>query len=141
MTKTTQERGREREQQRWSAAFTGLVLLAVGVAFTVDSVRGVPIYDPWRYWPAALIPPGLAAAVLPTGSGNQAWGVFMAGTGVVLLLQNMGAVHWTFGHSWPILLVLAGGLLLVLPLRRGEHGGGGALAEPEHGEPDRGEGR
>jgi hypothetical protein len=78
------------------------------------------------YWPVLMIAAGLPALIAPKDGGDQVVGLMVAGTGVLFQLQTLHVVRWTFGQAWPILLIVAGILLVVQALRQME----GAPTDP-----------
>ncbi len=76
-------------------------------------------YFTWfSYWPALLIAMGLPALLVPKNSADQVMGVVLTGIGAVLLLNNMNIISWGFKEALPILLIVAGALLVLQSLRR-----------------------
>ncbi|HEY6547962.1 MAG TPA: discoidin domain-containing protein, partial [Vicinamibacteria bacterium] len=72
------------------------------------------------YWPLLMIASGLPALIAPKDGGDQVVGLLLAGTGVLFQLQMLEIVRWTFGQAWPILLIVAGFLLVTQALRQME---------------------
>jgi hypothetical protein len=85
--------------------------------------------SPWLlYWPLLLVGAGLPALLAPKDAGDQLVGLFIAGAGVLFQLQRLQLVHWTFGQTWPVLLILGGFLLVTQALRQMESGSGDSRA-------------
>jgi hypothetical protein len=70
------------------------------------------------YWPLLMVAAGLPALLAPKDGGDQLVGLMIAGTGVLFQLQRLQLVPWTFAQAWPILLIVAGFLLVTQALRQ-----------------------
>jgi predicted membrane protein len=96
----------------------GLLIIIVGVVFTLDNL-GIEEADRYiRYWPAGLIAIGLLKLWQSRGGGAFAGLVFIT-VGTWLLLQSLGLVHVNFWDMWPLLLVLFGASMVWQGLRGG----------------------
>ena len=96
----------------------GLLIVVVGLLFTLENVGLIDGHDYLRYWPVALIAVGMLK--LWQGSGSAVFGGFVfVFVGVWLLLQAMGIVTVSLWNLWPMLLVFAGASMVW----RGLYGG------------------
>jgi predicted membrane protein len=85
----------------------GVLIVVVGLLFTLENVGVIDGHDYLRYWPVALIAVGLLK--LWQGTGGAVFGGFIfVFAGVWLLLQGMGIVAVSLWNLWPMLLVFAG---------------------------------
>jgi len=100
--------GTPREAKPTVAASTSL--LSQGKPATASSRERASYW--FLYWPVLLIATALPGLLAPKSSGDQVFALCVAGAGVYFQLQALNLVTWTFSQVWPILLVLAG-LLLV----------------------------
>jgi hypothetical protein len=93
-------------------------LLSMGKKATASSLEKMPVFVSYWvvYWPVLLIAGGLPLLVAPKDSGEQVFGVVLTGVGVYLLLHKLGKIPWTLAQSWPVLLVIAGFLLVTQAL-------------------------
>lgn len=91
----------------------GLIVIAVGVLFTLDNL-GITEADQYlRYWPAGLIAVGLLKLAQSRDGMGGAFGGFMfALAGTWLLLEQIEVVRLSFWDLWPVLLVMFGGYLV-----------------------------
>lgn len=94
-------------------------LLSQGMVATASSLEGQSdVFRYWLlYWPVLMIGSGLPLLLAPKDGGEQVIGLVLSGLGVLLQLQNLAIVTWTFSQVWPILLVVAGFLLVSQALR------------------------
>jgi uncharacterized membrane protein HdeD (DUF308 family) len=74
------------------------------------------------YWPLALVALGLPALLAPKNDVDQVWGIFLTATGVLLQLHALGFTSWGFSEWVPVLLMLAGAMLVIQSLRRAQAG-------------------
>jgi predicted membrane protein len=88
--------------------FLGLIVIAIGVLFTLDKLGYVNAGEFWAYWPVILIAIGLGRAVQPCGTHGRGFGIFLIVLGVWLLLSNLDVISYRIWDFWPILLVLLG---------------------------------
>jgi predicted membrane protein len=104
----------------------GVLIVIVGLLFTLQNVGFTDANEYLRYWPVALIALGLLKLWQGTG-GAVCGGFIFLFAGVWLLLQGMGIVTISLWNLWPMLLVFAGASMVW----RGMRGGG---VEPTAGD-------
>jgi predicted membrane protein len=97
----------------------GLLIIIVGVLFTLDNLGIAYAEDYLRYWPMGLVAIGLVKLwqCRDASSGGVAGGLFVL-AGMVLLADSLGLVHVSLGQLWPLLLVFFGASMVW----RGVHG-------------------
>jgi predicted membrane protein len=89
----------------------GLLIIVIGLLFTLENVGYIDAHDYLRYWPVALIAVGLLK--LWQGRGGAVIGGFIfVFAGVWLLLEAMEIVMISLWSLWPLLLVLVGGSMV-----------------------------
>lgn len=87
----------------------GLVIVAVGVLLTLDTLDIAEAEKTLRFWPVGVIAVGLAK--LWQGWNSQsglAGGGILTGIGVWLLLDELRLITASVWELWPIILVLLG---------------------------------
>jgi predicted membrane protein len=89
----------------------GIVIIVVGVLFTLDNLGFIEAEAYLRYWPVILIAVGLMK-LWAGGRGASFPGLLFAFVGVWLLLQSMAIVTISLWSLWPVLLILAGGSMI-----------------------------
>ena len=108
---------RERPQPSIPQLIAGLLIVFVGVVFTLDNLELVRARAVLRYWPVAVILLGLAKVwQARDGQGTFAGLIFIIG-GSWLLLNSLMVVNLDFWQFWPLLLVLIGASLVWQSLR------------------------
>ena len=90
----------------------GLLVIAVGVLFTLDNL-GLTDADAYlRYWPAGMIAIG-AMKVWESGSSGRGFsGFLLMIAGAWLLLDSLGIARLSLREMAPLLLVLLGGSMV-----------------------------
>jgi predicted membrane protein len=97
----------------WSGRFIfGLLVVAVGVLFTLDNLNLVHAEHYLRFWPAALILLGVSHFIPPADAGRRVWGVIWMFAGTWLILEELHIVNVSLWAFWPLLLVLIGATLI-----------------------------
>jgi len=91
-------------------------LLSEGRPATASSLEGTGYL--FLYWPVLMIGSGLPLLLAPKDGGEQVIGLILASLGAVFQLQNLALVGWRLSQVWPILLVVAGLLLVSQALRQ-----------------------
>lgn len=92
----------------------GLVIIAIGVIFTLDNLHLIYAHDYLRYWPAFLILFGLAKFMQLQSSAGRIWGVMWIIFGTALLLDNLHIfTDFEIWDLWPLFLVMLGGSMIM----------------------------
>jgi len=86
----------------------GLVVVALGILFTLDKLGYVEAGSLWEYWPVLLIAAGLGRLLLPRGCHGRGFGVVLIVIGTLFLLENLGRLPYRVWDFWPVLLLLLG---------------------------------
>jgi hypothetical protein len=97
------------EEQRGPApdmVFWGLVLVALGVVFSLDEINVLKVEGLWRYWPLILIVMGISKILTPGERGRR--GIWLLLIGSWALVGTFGLFGLGWGSSWPLLLVAVG---------------------------------
>lgn len=95
----------------------GLVLVVIGVLFTLDTLDIAETSRYVRVWPAALILFGVVKVGQTRTAPGYVAGAFWILVGSWLLADNLGFRTPEFWEVWPALLVVAGIVLIVQALR------------------------
>ena len=105
---------------RHTRYFIGLALVVVGALLLLDNtgLLGLEWSLLGRFWPVLLIIWGLWGLV-SGGLRLRIWPIVVLLLGVGFQLSNLNRWQWDVGQLWPLLIVLAGLLLLSGYLGRG----------------------
>jgi hypothetical protein len=90
----------------------GLVVIAIGVLFTLDKLGYVRAGEFWEYWPVFLIAVGIGRIIQPRRAHGRGFGVFLIVLGTWFLLSNLDVIDYRVWDYWPVLLVLFGVLIV-----------------------------
>ena len=97
----------------------GLLILLLGVVFTLDNLDIVEGERFLAYWPVGLIVIGVAKVwQVQSGHGRPVGGLLFIGAGGWLLLDNLNLVDVSLFAFWPVLLIVAGGVIVIQSIRR-----------------------
>jgi predicted membrane protein len=97
--------------------FFSLLIIGVGVIFLLDQMNIVSAHYVFSYfWPAIFIFLGLDSLVFNRCAGRTG-GVFLTVVGTVLLLGNLGYLHFRWTIIWPFILIYWGLWMLIKSLR------------------------
>lgn len=106
---------KERQKKATGIVF-GILLITVGVLFTLDSMGVIEAGRLSRYWPLLLIGSGLPSLIAPKDSSEPVWGVILTSLGAFFLMRKFDLIGLDYWDVWPLLLVLAGVTLLAQSL-------------------------
>ena len=91
----------------------GLLIIALGVLFTLDKLGLADASTYIRYWPAGLIAIGVVKLWQSRdGMGGAFGGLVFTLAGVWLLLEQTAVIRISFWEMWPLLLVFFGAYLV-----------------------------
>src|SRR5262245_2468714 len=89
----------------------GLLIIVIGVLFTLENLGFIEAQNYLRYWPVALIAVGFMK-LWAGGRGAVFPGLLFFFIGLWLLLQSMEIVTVSLWSLWPVLLIVAGGSMV-----------------------------
>jgi predicted membrane protein len=90
----------------------GLLIIFVGVVFTLDELGIAPAVSYLRYWPLALIAIGVLKMLQARDGGGAFAGLLFAIVGVWLQAEELDIIHIRIWEVWPLALVIFGGYLV-----------------------------
>ncbi len=92
----------------------GLIILGLGILFSLDRLGIIEAGNILRLWPAALVVFGLMKLVQSRSTPGRFFGLILTGGGTMLLLDRIEYIHFSFSFGDFIVLVLIGlGISLV----------------------------
>lgn len=86
----------------------GIVLILLGVVFSLDRLGLVRAEDVLDFWPVIFVVVGLSKIVFPASGGSRFSGFVLLVVGSWLLLEELRWIDVDFSDWWPVLLVLVG---------------------------------
>jgi predicted membrane protein len=106
-----------------------LIVVLLGVIFTLDNLGILYAGDFLRYWPALLLAYGVWKIVTCTTPSGRWWGFLWTFVGAILLLDKLDIVYVSVWDLWPLILVLIGINLILGSRRRHREFAAGAEAQ------------
>jgi len=99
----------------------GLIILVVGVLFTLDNLGVLDAGELLRWWPVLILAAGLLRLVRARSGAAVTGGLIVTFIGVLLLDSNMNFLPGRMWNYWPVLMILFGASIMM----RAWHGPGG----------------
>ena len=90
----------------------GLLIVFVGVIFTLDELGIAAARNYLRYWPSAIIAIGALKLLQARDSGGAFVGLFVTLVGGWLQAEELDLLHLNLRDVWPLGLILFGGYLV-----------------------------
>jgi predicted membrane protein len=90
----------------------GLLIIGIGIVFTLDNLGVADVRAYLRYWPAGLIALGLLKLQQGKAGGGSMGGLLFVAVGTWLLLESLAIVHISVWQLWPMLLVFFGAMMV-----------------------------
>jgi len=91
-----------------SQLIMGLIILGLGILFSLDRLGVVEASDILQLWPAALVVFGLMKLFQSRSTPGRFFGFILAGGGTMLLLDRIDYIPFGFSFSDLVVLVLIG---------------------------------
>lgn len=91
----------------------GLIIVVVGVLFTLDNLDVLYARDYLRYWPALLVVYGIVKMLNPERPGGRFWGLVITFVGAALLVDKLYLFDFRLWDFWPLLLVALGAMMIL----------------------------
>jgi hypothetical protein len=107
----------------------GVVLLCLGLLWTLDNLRYVDAGEILEWWPLALVAFGAVKLIGVGGRSQPIAGTVWLVAGGLLLAHNQRVLPWGLHELWPLGLVVLGAWLVWRSVRgpqAGQQGAGGA---------------
>ncbi len=105
----------------------GLIIIAIGVIFTLHNLDIIYAYDFTRYWPALIVLYGVSKILQPSGAPGRLGGVLFALVGTLMLLNKLDVIDFRLRDYWPLLLIGLGASLMWRSTQRHRAGSTGAI--------------
>jgi predicted membrane protein len=86
----------------------GLLVIFLGVVFTLNNVGVIESDEYIRYWPAFLVLYGVVNMIERQSSSGRLWAGLWIVIGTVWLLNNLDITHVHLWDYWPLILVVIG---------------------------------
>ena len=86
----------------------GLIIIIIGVLFTLDNLDIIYAHDYFRYWPALLIIYGVSKMIQPRGRSGRFMGLILTFIGAALLIDRLDFFYFRLWDFWPLIIVIIG---------------------------------
>lgn len=93
-------------------ALLGVIVIVVGVLFTLDNLDVIDASAYLRYWPAGLVAVGVMKLWQARAGQGIVGGLFLVLLGSWMLLERIVAIQIRLHDVWPMLLVFVGGYMV-----------------------------
>lgn len=93
-------------------ALFGVIVIVVGVLFTLDNLDIIDATDYLQYWPAGLVAVGLLKLWQVRQGQGVVGGLFLVGLGTWMLLEKIVAIQIRIHDVWPLFFVFLGGYMV-----------------------------
>jgi predicted membrane protein len=93
-------------------ALFGVIVIIVGVLFTLDNLDIIDATDYLQYWPAGLVAVGLLKLWQVRQGQGVVGGLFLVGLGTWMLLEKIVAIQIRIHDVWPLFFVFLGGYMV-----------------------------
>lgn len=102
-----------------SQVLMGVLVIAVGLLFLLDNLDIIDVHDALAFWPLVFIFAGVAKLLDTSSPNGYLVGLAGIGVGVVMILQRLGIIHFSWRAAWPLILI-AVGLMVVYRAMTGQ---------------------
>ena len=86
----------------------GLLIVVVGVIFTLDNLDIIYAHDYLRYWPALVVIYGISKMIQPRGRPGRFFGLIVTFVGAALLIDRLDFFYFRLWDFWPLIIVAVG---------------------------------
>jgi predicted membrane protein len=86
----------------------GIIIVLIGVVFTLDNMDILYAHDYLRYWPALLVLYGLSKLVQPGSAPGRFSGIIFTLIGGALLLDRLDVFAFRLWDFWPLIIIVIG---------------------------------
>ena len=91
---------------------SGLILVLLGGLFLFSELGVLDAEPLARYWPLILIALGTARLLQPANPRGRSSGAWLLAVGIWCLINTLELFGLTWGTSWPLFLIFAGGAMV-----------------------------
>lgn len=96
----------------------GIIVITLGVLFTLDNFYIIEAHTYLRLWPALLIVWGASKIISPRNSSERFFGFLLAVVGALLLLSKLDILNVNIWNYWPLVLIFIGANILLNSKKR-----------------------
>ena len=112
-----------------SQVVLGLLVIAMGLVFLLDNLDILDMHRAFSFWPMLFIVVGTVKLCDTATPGGRLMGGILIGVGVLLTLDRMDIIDFSWRAVWPLAMIGLGALLLVKAARGRRLVGSGSLKD------------
>lgn len=95
----------------------GVLVIAMGLLFLLDNLGFVDMHRAFSFWPMLFVIVGTVKLCDTRTQGGTMLGAAMVGIGVLLMLDRMDIIDFSWRTIWPLVLIGLGGFLVAKAIR------------------------
>lgn len=100
-----------------SQVVLGLLVIAMGLLFLLDNLGFVDMHRAFSFWPMLFVIVGTVKLCDTRTQGGTLLGAGLVGIGILLMLDRMDIIDFSWRTVWPLVLIGLGGFLVAKALR------------------------
>lgn len=95
----------------------GLLVIAMGLLFLLDNLGFVDMHRAFSFWPMVFVIVGTVKLCDTRTQGGTLLGAGLVGIGILLMLDRMDIIDFSWRTIWPLVLIGLGGFLVAKAVR------------------------
>lgn len=95
----------------------GLLVIAMGLLFLLDNLGFVDMHRAFSFWPMVFVIVGTVKLCDTRTQGGTLLGAGLVGIGILLMLDRMDIIDFSWRTVWPLVLIGLGGFLVAKAVR------------------------
>lgn len=100
-----------------SQVVLGLLVIAMGLLFLLDNLGYVDMHRAFSFWPMLFVIVGTVKLCDTRTQGGTLLGGALVGIGILLMLDRMDIIDFSWRTIWPLVLIGLGGYLVAKAVR------------------------
>jgi len=100
-----------------SQVVLGLLVIAMGLLFLLDNLGFVDMHRAFSFWPMLFVIVGTVKLCDTRTQGGTLLGGALVGIGILLMLDRMDIIDFSWRTVWPLVLIGLGGFLVAKAVR------------------------
>ena len=100
-----------------SQVVLGLLVIAMGLLFLLDNLGFVDMHRAFSFWPMLFVIVGTVKLCDTRTQGGTLLGAGLVGIGILLMLDRMDIIDFSWRTVWPLVLIGLGGFLVAKAVR------------------------
>jgi len=100
-----------------SQVVLGLLVIAMGLLFLLDNLGFVDMHRAFSFWPMLFVIVGTVKLCDTRTQGGTLLGAGLVGIGILLMLDRMDIIDFSWRTAWPLVLIGLGSFLVAKAVR------------------------